>query len=169
MSLIQNEQTAWRQAREVKAERNREAWKGGQTQDKKRERDSMASRWQGREGHTWKCQQGACDCASDVWRVWLKCLHRWNACEADGVERHAEASTGLEACVACRKKAECAVGGSPATRSLNEKRSMAQGSRKGGPAACGPERALRPWGELQTGRPHGQGRITGIVTPPQPP
>lgn len=76
--------------------------------------------------------------------------------EADGVESNAEASPGLKACVVWRKRRKRTVGGSPATRSLKEKRSTAPGSRKGGPAACGPERALRPWGEPQTGRPHGQ-------------
>lgn len=39
---------------------------GGTKTGQKKERDSMANRWQGREGHAWKCQQGVRDCASDA-------------------------------------------------------------------------------------------------------
>lgn len=146
---MKEERTAWRQAREVKAEKNREVWEEGRRQDK-RKRDSMANRWQGREGHAWKCQQGVCDCASDVWG---------KKASATRDQRHGKKHggiVGLEVCVVWQEMAERAVGGSPATRSLKEKSFSAPGSKKGGPAACGPERALRPWGEPQTGRPHGQ-------------
>lgn len=72
------------------------------------------------------------------------------------MESHAEASPGLEARVACQKKAERAVGGSPAMRSLKEKRSTAQGSTKGGPAArrepSDPGESRRQAGHTDRGR-----------------